>query len=108
VKNEEARKALIELEIVNDRTKVLEAAKTKAAAALETAQADAEATTIRGGAERTIEIERLDALTGLLDSPGGKAFIELERAKVLKATDKVVVPTDSKLVLGLNGTILDN
>jgi major vault protein len=106
--NEEAKKALIALEIANERTKTLEAAKTKAEASLEKARAEAEGTTILAEADRSAELTRIEALTQLLATPGGQAFIELERAKVLKATDKVVVPTDSKLVLGIARTALDD
>lgn len=54
------------------------------------------------------EEQRLIAVARVLESPGGKAYIELTRAQALKATDKVVVPTDSRLHLGLSGTVVDD
>jgi hypothetical protein len=64
-------------------------------------------TVIRSTAEREAEVLRLVKVAEILNSDGGRAYIELERARVLKETDKVVVPTESKLILGVNGTVLD-
>ena len=104
--NEEARKGLLALQADNERFQKLEEAKTVAAKTIELAKANAEAVEITKTVERAAEIERLRELTALLDTPGGKLFIELERARVLKETDKVVVPTDSKLVLGCHQSVL--
>lgn len=106
-KNEEARKTLITLENENARTKALADVDVQAEATKRQAQAEAEATTTRAKADRDAEVTRLKEVTTVLETKGGKAFIELERARVLKETDKVVVPTDSKLVLGVSGTTLD-
>ncbi len=105
--NEAARKELIEQEIANARRKEVADAETAKEAAKIRAESEAAATTIRATAEREAEVERLKAVAPELATDGGRAYIELERARVLKDTDKVVVPTDSKLVLGINGTTLD-
>ncbi len=104
-KNEEERKALIALEVENQRTVLVEKAKTAAASELERANGEAEAIRIKAEAEREAEELRLKSLTEILATDGGKAFIELERAKALQETDKVIVPTDSKLVLGTDALI---
>lgn len=111
--NEEARADLIAKELENERTKVIEEAKIKAEAAKLVAQAEAEATQIRAEAEaeadrKKLEVrnqaerERLQAQVDVLSADGGEQLIELERARSLKATDKLVIPTESKLVLGLD------
>lgn len=102
VKNEEARKRLIELEIANERKQAVERAKIDSATTLEHSHAEAKAIRVKAAAEREAEEKRLQAIAKALDSDGGKLFIELERARVLKDTDKVVVPTDSQLRLFLN------
>lgn len=104
-KNEQARKDLIELEIGNETAKAVAQAKARAEALRIEAEGQAEALTVRANAEREAEESRLKAVSTVLDSAGGKAYIELERARVLRETDKVVVPTDSKLVLGVGGAI---
>lgn len=106
-KNEAARKELIEQEIANARRKGVAEAETEKEAARVRAEGEAAATRIRTEAEREAEVARLSAIAAELATDGGRAYIELERARVLKATDKVVVPTDSKLVLGVHNTTLD-
>jgi major vault protein len=112
-KNEAERTALLELELGNEDKKILGAAKTRSAALCLEAEAEAEATRIRAESEleaerqklevrNTAERERLQAKTAVLAGEGGQRLIELERAKALSATDKLVIPTDSKLVLGLD------
>ncbi|MBI2483138.1 hypothetical protein HYV74_03085 [Candidatus Uhrbacteria bacterium] len=102
-KNEAARRALIELHEQNEHTRIIAEAERAAAAKRITAEADAEAIRIRSAAERTAEEARLQTITKILETPGGHAYIDLVRARVLRKTDKVVVPTDSKLVLGVGG-----
>ncbi|MBI4434987.1 hypothetical protein HY635_04230 [Candidatus Uhrbacteria bacterium] len=106
-KNEAARKDLIEQEIANGRRKEVADAETAKEAARVRAEGEAAAATIRTTGEREAEVERLKAVAAELATDGGRAYIELERARILRATDKVIVPTDSKLVLGVNGTVLD-
>lgn len=106
-KNEAARKDLIEQEVANARTKSIASAEIEKDAAKVRAEGEAEATRICTTAEREAEVARLKAVATELATDGGRAYIELERARVLKATDKVVVPTDSKLVLGISGTVLE-
>ncbi|MBI4434148.1 hypothetical protein HY632_05225 [Candidatus Uhrbacteria bacterium] len=102
-KNEQARRALIDSQGTNERARLVAEAEAKAEAGRVRAQGEAEAITIRAAAERTAEEARLQALAKILETPGGQAYIELERARVLKATDKIIVPTGSKLVLGIDG-----
>lgn len=104
-KNEEARKALVALEGANARTTLLAATEREAEATRICAKARADEIRIEAEAEREAEEARLRSVTKVLEGPGGQAYIELVRAQALKATDKVVVPTDSKLVLGLDKTI---
>ncbi len=112
-KNEDERSALLKLELDNSRTEAIENAKIRAEATKVTVEAEAEATRIKAEAE--VEAQRLKdearnqaALKALQDQAavlhgdGGQRLIELERARSLKATDKLVIPTDSKLVLGLD------
>ncbi|MDP3771536.1 MAG: hypothetical protein Q8R16_04500, partial [bacterium] len=106
-KNEAARKDLIEQEIANARRKEVAGAETEKESARVRAEGEAAAATIRATAEREAEVERLKAVATELATDGGRAYIELERARILRATDKVIVPTDSKLVLGIGGTVLD-
>ncbi len=107
-KNEEARKALLALQVENERFSKLEAARTQSLTKRELAKAKAEAVEITTTAETNAEIGRLKQLTEVLDSTGGRQFIELERAQGFKRTDKIVVPTDSKLVLGCHNGLLDD
>ncbi len=112
-KNEEARKTLIDSELTNNRTRVLELAKTEAAATNLKATAEAEAAKIKAKAEaQAIKVkaeannnalrQALEDQAAVLHSEGGDKIIALERAKSFKATDKLVIPTDSKLTLGLD------
>lgn len=101
-KNEEARKALLELEVANERFKAIESAKTNRAAKIETATGEAEAHTVKAKAESEAEKERLTVVTAALQNGGGERFIELERVRVLRETDKVIVPTDTRLHLGFD------
>lgn len=101
-KNEEARKKLIRLEISNERLKVIEHAKTQSEATREEARGEADAIKIKSEAERTAEASLLKEVSEILNTPGGRTYIELERARLLKQTDKVIVPTDSKLFLGVS------
>lgn len=116
VKNEEERKRLIALEVENDRTKLLEMTRAKVDA--QKLESDAEADAIRTRADAEAEAERKKrtatadvAAQALRDraevfaGPGGEQLIALERASALKATDKLVIPTDTKLVLGLDKVI---
>jgi hypothetical protein len=99
-KNEEARKKLITLEDENARTQLLASVQREREATLVQVSSEAEAIRVRSEAKREAEESRLRAVTSVLSTPGAAAFIELERARALRATDKVIVPTDSKLVLG--------
>ncbi len=112
-RNEKARAELIARELENEKTLALEKARIKAEAEKLVAESEAEATLIRekakadGEAEllrvrNRAERERLEAQTAVLAGEGGAQLIELERARALRETDKLVVPTDSKLVLGLD------
>jgi len=101
-KNEEVRKKLIKLEIANERLKVIENAKTQSQATREEASGEAEAIKIKSEAERVAETTLLQNISEILNTPGGSMYIELERARLLKLTDKVIVPTDSKLYLGVS------
>lgn len=104
-KNEEARKQLIGLEAENAKMRELAAATRAGEAKVIVARGEADAITIHANAEREAENARLQALTKILETAGGKLYIDLERARVFKATDKIVVPTDSKLVLGMDRLI---
>lgn len=106
-KNEEARKKLIRLEIGNERLKVIEHAKTQSEATREEAHGEADAIKIKSEAERTAEASLLKEVSEILNTPGGRTYIELERARLLKQTDKVIVPTDSKLFLGVSSKSID-
>lgn len=106
-KNEEKRKELVALQQQNARTELIAQAERNAEAVAIGAQAKADALRVQAEAERNAEKQRLIAVTKVLNSPGGNAYIELTRAQALKATDKVVVPTDSRLHLGLNGTVIE-
>ncbi len=112
-KNEAARAELIAKELANERTSALEKARIKSEAERVVAEAEAEATRIREAAkaqsEREIlkirndaEREHLQTQVEVLGSEGGDKLIELERARALKKTDKLVIPTSSSLVLGLD------
>ncbi|MBI2645121.1 hypothetical protein HYW94_03035 [Candidatus Uhrbacteria bacterium] len=101
-KNEEVRKALLELETVNERFRILESAKTARAAKIETATGEAEALIVKAQAERDAEKERLAVVISALEQTGGARFIELERARALQKTDKVIVPTDARMHLGVD------
>lgn len=102
-KNEEARKALIDLELANERTRVLEQARITSEAAQEQARGEAESTTIKAKAEREAEEERLKVVTAALEGAGGQAFIKLEQAKFGHGAEKVfVVPTESRVHLGVD------
>lgn len=101
-KNEEARRALLELEITNERYKSIESAKTTRAAQVEIAAGEAEAFSIKANTEREAEKERLAVVIQALEGGGGARFIELERARALRQTDKVIVPTDTRLHLGVD------
>jgi major vault protein len=112
-KNEAARNELISEQLSNKRKKVIEKAKIKAEAARLTARANAaatkltaeakaEATRVKGKATNETAKKALENQAEVLGGEGGSKIIELERARTLKATDKLVIPTDSKLVLGLD------
>lgn len=101
-KNEEARKTLLELEIANERYKAVETAKTTREARFQSAEGEAEAHALKARAELEAERERLAAVISALEQGGGALFIELERARALRDTDKVIVPTDSRLHLGVD------
>jgi len=118
-KNEAARETLVKLQIANERTIALaqaetakqatvlqaeaeaQAEKIQIATILERARAEAEAIELRGQAEAKAEEGRIKAIVDNLNSEGGQRFVELERARALKATDKLVIPTDSKIFLGV-------
>jgi len=105
-KNEEARKALIELQIANNHKQQIEAAKTEAEALKTQAAAEAEAITLKAQAQRQAEEERLKAITKTLAGNGGKEYIALEQAKFGQNAKKVlVVPTDSQLRLNFGQLI---
>jgi hypothetical protein len=57
---------------------------------------------VKAKAESEAEKERLAVVTAALQNGGGSRFIELERARALRATDKVIVPTDTRLHLGVD------
>ncbi len=102
IKNEETRADLVKLQASNDRIKALAEAETRHQTDVERARGTAEALEITATAQRVADDQKLQDLTARLETPGGKAYIELEKVRVLQSTDKVVVPTDSKLVLGLD------
>lgn len=99
--NEEARTALLEKTIANERLAVLEKAETQRLAAVKSAEGEAQALRIRAEAEREVEERKLAVITSALSGQGGERYLELERSRVLKGTDKVVVPTGSQLRLSL-------
>ncbi|MBE2194051.1 MAG: hypothetical protein IAE83_07740 [Anaerolinea sp.] len=123
--NEEQRKSLLTLELENEQQRTLADAQTAAEkkrieaqmqaeveriqaqvkAETERIQAQAKADSIRlqEQAKTEAELDRLQRLIQLLESPGGQAYIQLERARVLKQTDKIIVPTDARIHLGTNG-----
>jgi len=103
LKNEEARHALLEKVVANTRYKELEEAKTRRQALLETVQGEAEALRVKAEAERQAEELRLRVLTNALAGEGGERYLALEQARVLRDTDKVVVPSDARLRLDLSG-----
>jgi regulator of protease activity HflC (stomatin/prohibitin superfamily) len=107
-KNEQLRQALIDEELANHRKRRLAHVEADAEAERILAEAHAEAIRIRAKAELEAEQERLKALTNLLATQGGSAYIDLERARVLRATDKVIVPTDSRIFLGATGNIIED
>lgn len=112
-RNEAERGRLVELEIANVRRKTVETAAIEAEALRLRAQGEADAVGIRASAEaeaerkrRTavadVEQEALRARAEVFAGEGGLRLIELARAEALKATDKLIIPTDTKLVLGLD------
>ncbi len=109
VENETARAALIALEIQNERTKRLAAARLAREAEVEKAQGQAEAIRLIAQAEREAEEERLRALAAILSGEGGAAYIALEQAKLGQGAKKViVVPTDSRVHVGVDKLIDDD
>lgn len=106
--NERQRQALIDQEIENERKRQIAKAQIEAEAELIRAEAVAQAIRIKSRAELEAEQERLSAVTQILQTPGGEAYINLERARVLRATDKVIVPTKSRIYLGTNHASIDD
>lgn len=115
-KNEKERTQLIKLETGNERRRLIENTKAKAEAAKLQAESEAEAIRIKSKAETEavrqrlqaeadIEKARLTDRATVFGSDGGKQLIELARAEALKATDKLIVPADTKLVLGLDRVV---
>ncbi|MEW6281132.1 MAG: SPFH domain-containing protein [Candidatus Eremiobacterota bacterium] len=102
IRNEETRTGLVELELANERRKTLESARLKVEAEAILAAGEAEAVMARARAEAEAERARVSALTQALDHPGGRMYLELERARVLRPTDKLIVPAASSLVLRLD------
>ncbi|MFP4323932.1 MAG: hypothetical protein ACLFTK_15875 [Anaerolineales bacterium] len=98
--NAKRRQGLIDQETENERRQKIAQAQAEAEAILIRAEAEAQATRIRAAAELEAEQARLSAIMVLLESEGGAAYIRLEQARVLQPTDKVVVPTDSRIYLG--------
>lgn len=103
VENAKSRQALIELEAANQQRQALLEAETQAQ--LEQSRLESHRQKIL--AEIALEEQRLQALIRLLASEGGQAYIELERARALKATDKVIVPSDARLHLGGMGGLTE-
>jgi major vault protein len=103
--NEIVRRELIQQIAENERTKKLAEAETAKLAQLVLAQSEADSVRIRAQADLEAETLKMRTIAEILETEGGSRLIELERARVLKATDKVVVPTSSKLVLGLSDVI---
>ncbi len=103
LKNEAARRALLEKVVENARFKELEETKTRRQSLLESAQGEAEALLVKARAERETEELRLKVLVGVLAGEGGERYLALEQARVLRGTDKIVVPTDARLRLDLSG-----
>lgn len=107
-KNEKTKAELIKLEIENRKTKVLEDAKIDSQASTQIVAAEAEAITIKAKAEREAEELRLKAITAILNSQGGKDYINLELAKFGQGAEKVfVVPTDSRVHIGVDKPLKD-
>ncbi len=112
-RNEAERGKLVELEIANKRKLTVETAAIDAEAARIRAQGEADAVTIRATADAQaegkkrkaiadVEQEALKARAEVFAGEGGIRLIELARAEALKATDKLIVPADTKLFLGLD------
>lgn len=108
VLNEERKQQLIQLEIANERQRRLAEAQTSAEAMLVKARAEAESIRIKAQAELETEQERLRSIAALLETEGGRQYIQLEQVRVLKATDKVIVPTNSRIHLGTNGHLSED
>ncbi len=111
--NEQQRGRLVDLEIENHRKKTVEIARIAAEALKLTAQGEADAVIIRAAADAEAEGRKLKAKADVehealknraevFAGPGGAALIDLARAESLKATDKLIVPADAKLFLGLD------
>lgn len=107
-RNEQQRQALIDQEIENERKREIARAQIEADAELIRAEAAAQAIRIKARAELESEKERLQAITSLLETSGGSAYIDLERARVLRPTDKVIVPTESRIFLGTDSRLLED
>ncbi len=101
-RNEEARAELLKHQLTNDREQVLGKTLIEVEAARARDLAKAESLGILAEAKRRAEEARLQSLSSILETEGGKAYIELQRARILRETDKVVVPTNSHLRLFLN------
>ena len=98
-KNEDAKWTLIEKTTANERLQVLEQAKTVSMALQERVRGEAEALRIKSEAELVAEQNQQKLLIQTLSGEGGERYLALEQARVLRATDKVVVPTGSQLRL---------
>lgn len=101
--NEDSRRRLLELEAANERQRLLAEAQRNGEAKIALARAEAEAIRVRAEAELQAEERRLRMITSILESAGGSAYIALEQARILRATDKVIVPTGSRIYLNTNG-----
>ena len=87
-------------EAENYRKETIERARSDAAQAKIRAESKAETVRIEGTAETENEKQKLDAILGSLNTQAAVVYLELEKARTFRNTEKlVVVPSDSKLVL---------
>ncbi len=108
IENEKARRKLIDFQVTNKKKERLANAEIEGETQVVGAKATAEALRITSSAENDAEEARLKAVSGILDTNGGKVYIELERARAFKDTDKVIVPTDSRIHLGVSSSIIED
>jgi major vault protein len=94
-------KKLIELQVANREQEVLAESETNRQAKVMEARGVAESFGITSEVERKAEEARLQAVSTILGTRGGQAYIELERAKALQSAETIIVPTDSRVKLNI-------